>query len=335
MLYPLKFKPVYLEKIWGGNYHYRELKRKVKPDAKIGESWEISTVNNVDSEVVNGPLAGNTLSELIEVYMGELVGDVVYDIFGTFFPILIKIIDANEDLSVQVHPTDIVALEKHNSLGKSEMWYVLDAGENGQIIPGFAQKTSAEEFQSKIYGPEIYPFLNKINVKTGDVFYIPSGRVHSLCKGTVVVEIQEASDITYRIYDYNRKDYDGNERELHIKDALDVLDFQVKTDYKTNYELKKNVPVNIVSNIHFTSNLLDINQKVGRDYYTLDSFVIAGCLEGVISIETEGNDIVVLKKGEFALIPADIREVYYTPNEHAIYMEVYYESEILENISGN
>lgn len=327
-LYPLKFAPILHEKIWGGNYLNSKLGKGDNPKARYGESWEISTVEGNVSVVSNGYLAGNQLDELIEIYMGDLVGDSVYQKFGTMLPILVKLIDANADLSIQVHPTDEVALTKHKSLGKTEMWYILDAAPGATIIPGFEKEISPEEFAKSVKGPEIMDSLAVLPIFKDDVFFIPAGRVHALRTGTIVAEIQQTSDITYRIYDYNRKDEAGNERELHVQDGLDVIDFSVPEAFKTKYDLEDNKPVNLAQSPFFTTNIIKINQTVKRDYYYLDSFVLLVCLEGGFSIQMEEGEAVEVKMGESVMIPADTKEVSYVPAGSAKMLEVYYETKL-------
>lgn len=327
-LYPLKFAPIYKEKIWGGNYHTKQLNRNdADKKAKIGESWEISSVEGDISVVTNGELAGNGLDELIEVYMGDLVGDKVYDQFGTMFPILVKIIDAHDDLSVQVHPNDEIALEKHESLGKTEMWYILDSEPEATIVTGFSKQTNRTDFEKLVHGPEVLDVLNTIHVEKNEVYFIPAGCIHALGKGVVVVEIQETSDITYRVYDYNRKDDQGNERDLHVADALEVIDFTVQNKYDIDYKTEMNKPCNLVRDWHFTTNMVELNTKIGRDYFLLDSFVVVACIEGSLKIHYPDGAVTVAL-GEFALIPNELKEIMFEPMESkAKFLEVYFEGD--------
>jgi len=224
MLYPLKFQPILKDKIWGGK-KLKNLFNKAAETDKLGESWELSGYENDESVVTNGFLAGNNLAELIEIYMDELVGDKVYNQYGLSFPLLFKLIDANENLSIQVHPGDEVAAERHNSYGKTEMWYVVDADPDGKLIIGFTKDCTREEYLDALDNDKVEDLLQHVPVKKGDVFFIPAGLVHAIGKGVVVAEIQQSSDITYRIYDFKRVDEQGNERELHTEQALDVIDF--------------------------------------------------------------------------------------------------------------
>ncbi|MFB6343587.1 type I phosphomannose isomerase catalytic subunit [Saccharicrinis sp. FJH62] len=326
LLYPIKFEPVLHEKIWGGSYLKEKLNKNAKENSKVGESLEISSVEGSVSVVSNGFLAGNPLDELIEVYMGDLVGDAVFEKFGTVIPLLIKFIDANADLSIQVHPDDEYAAEHHGKLGKNEMWYVMDAKPGAYIIPGFSKEVTREEVQKCIDDGNFEDILTKFPVKKGDVFMIPVGRVHALCAGVVVAEIQQTSDVTYRLYDYNRKDDNGNLRELHIEDSLNVIDYSKPEAFVTNYEPELNKAVNLQRNKYFTVNMLHLDQSIKRDYYLLDSFEIIMCVEGEAVIESE-NEPVTVKAGETVLIPAELREISFIPKGEAKLLEIYYEAD--------
>lgn len=325
MLYPLKFKPIYKEKVWGGQRLKTILNKADITIDKCGESWEISGVDDNVSEVENGFLAGNSLIELVEVYMGDLVGESVYEKFGLEFPLLIKFIDADDDLSVQVHPDDEKAAELHDSYGKNEMWYVIHAEKNAELINGFSRDTNRDEFVTLLEKNQLKDILNIEKVQKCDAFNIPAGRIHSIGKGILLAEIQQTSDITYRIYDWNRKDLDGNYRELHTDLALDVLDYNFRDDYKVSTSLNLNSADNILSNKYFTVNVLEFDEQFEREYYQLDSFVIYICLEGEISIVTEENEDVEIKKGESLLIPAQIHNVMILPQAKAKILEVYIE----------
>jgi len=311
-LYPLKFTPIYKDKIWGGNKIKSILNKDFGDLPNCGESWEISAVEGNISVVSNGYLAGNSLEELMEVYMGELVGDQVFDTFGIEFPLLIKFIDANDDLSIQVHPNDELAKERHNAFGKTEMWVVLQADAGSKLVAGFNQQVDKDIYLEKLHNNELTDILNFEEVSAGDVYYIPAGRVHAIGKGILLAEIQQTSDITYRIYDYDRKDAQGNPRELHTDLALDAIDFTLYPDYKSHYQPKINESVELVKCKYFTTNLLEINEVVEKDYNQLDSFVIYICIEGILQIETESGSE-TLQKGETILIPAVIESVRLIP----------------------
>ncbi len=311
-LYPLKFAPIYKDKIWGGKKIKSVLHKDYGDLPNCGESWELSGVDENVSVVINGYLAGNDLNELIEVYMGDLVGETIYEHFGNEFPLLIKFIDANDDLSIQVHPNDEMAAERHNSYGKTEMWYVIQADKGAKLQSGFNQQVDQELYLEKLEKVELTDILNFEEVTSGDVFFIPAGRVHAIGKGILLAEIQQTSDITYRIYDYDRRDDKGNTRELHTDLALDAIDYTVFTEYKSKYERKVNESVELVSCQYFTTNVLEFSKLVEKDYHKLDSFVIYICLDGELIVETElGNE--TLNLGETILLPATIESVTLKP----------------------
>lgn len=304
-LYPLKFTPIYMDKIWGGQKIKTELGKDFGDLPNCGESWEISGVPGNVSVVSNGFLAGNELEELIEIYMGDLVGDHVYEKFGVEFPLLIKFIDANDDLSVQVHPDDRLAKERHQAFGKTEMWYVLQADKGARLNCGFNKPLDANEYLQKLSSGELMDILNFAEVKPGDVFFMPAGRVHAIGKGILVAEIQQTSDITYRIFDYNRKDANGNERELHTDLALAAIDFTWHDNFRTEYEAELNKSTEVISCDYFKTSILEFDRIIEKDIYKLDSFVIYICVEGEYEIiGTEASE--QAKKGETVLIPASM-----------------------------
>ncbi len=322
-LYPLKFTPIYMDKIWGGNKIKTLLNKDFGNLSNCGESWEISACEGHVSVVSNGDLAGNSLEELIEVYMGDLVGDQVFENFGIEFPLLIKFIDATDDLSIQVHPGDEMAMERHNSAGNTEMWYVLQADQGSKLQSGFNQPVDQEKYLEKLEQLGLTEILNFEKVTSGDVFFIPAGRIHAIGKGILLTEIQQTSDITYRIYDYDRRDAKGNLRELHTELALDAIDWEVYPEYKTKYQPKLNESVGLAKCKYFTTNLLELNQPVEKDYNKLDSFVIYIGLEGELQIDTDSGSE-TLQKGETILIPASIENVQLKPlSATAKVLEVY------------
>jgi len=320
-LYPLKFSPILKDKIWGGTKLENLFSKPTESD-KLGESWELSGYDGDDSVVINGFLAGNTLSELIEIYMGELVGDKIFDEYGLSFPLLFKLIDANENLSIQVHPGDEVAAERHNSYGKTEMWVVLDADKGAELIIGFAKDCTRDEYLDALEAGEVESLLQKVPVAKGDVFFIPAGLVHAIGKGVVVAEIQQSSDITYRIYDYKRTDDQGNERELHTEQALDVINFSASKDPKTNYSAQLNEITPLVTCDYFTTNMIRFNEAITRHYVSIDSFVAYMCLEGSFVIEFDGERTAV-NKGDTILIPANVDELGLIPDSEVSLLEVY------------
>ena len=321
MLYPLKFEPILKDKIWGGNKLEKLFGKKAASD-KLGESWELSGYEGDESVITNGLLAGNNLVELIEIYMGDLVGDKIYDAFGLSFPLLFKLIDANENLSIQVHPNDEIAADRHNSFGKTEMWYVVDADKDSELIIGFSKDCTRDEYLDALDAAEVETLLQKVPVKKGDVLFIPAGLVHAIGKGVVVAEIQQSSDITYRIYDYKRVDDQGNERELHTDQALDVIDFTAANEPKTPYDAILNQITPLVDCDYFTTNMIRFDSAVTRNYGELDSFVAYMCLEGNMVIEYNEEKTIV-SKGDTVLIPAIIKELALIPDTAVTLLEVY------------
>lgn len=307
-LYPLKFKTIYKDKIWGGQKIRTYLHKDFGSLPNCGETWEISGVKSDVSVVDNGSLAGESLADLLVKYKDELVGRKIYERFGNEFPLLVKFIDANEDLSIQVHPDDKLAEERHNSKGKTEMWYVIEADPGSTLIAGFNQELTREEYLKKFSSGHLTDVLNKEDVKAGDVFFLPAGRVHTIGKGLLIAEIQQTSDITYRIYDFDRVDDKGNKRELHVEEALEAIDYKHYPEYKTQYTPVKDETVHLVSCPYFTTNVLDFDKNTGKDYSSLDSFVIHVCLEGAYELEYNGESYPV-KMGECLLLPNTVDKV--------------------------
>ena len=322
-LYPLKFSPIFKEKIWGGRKLKDILNKDIPENKNIGESWEISGIEDGNSIVSNGFLEENDLQELIEIYMGDLIGDRVYDEFGIQFPLLIKFIDANKPLSVQVHPNDKLAEKRNVGLGKTEMWYVINANKNSELISGFNQEMNKEHYLNYLNKNKITDIMNFESVKADDAFLIPAGRVHAIGEGILLAEIQQTSDTTYRIYDWDRKDDEGNSRELHTELALDALDFKPETNYKTDYEKVKNVGSKVISTKYFETNIIEFDQNIEKNYNQLDSFVIYMCLDGEFEIEYYESEKLKVKKGETVLIPAVIEHLLLTPVTPSKVLEVY------------
>jgi mannose-6-phosphate isomerase len=323
-LYPLKFKPIFKEKIWGGQKLKQIFEKDFSPLPNCGESWELSGVEGNLSVVSNGFLAGNNLEELLEIYMCDLVGEKVYEKFGLHFPILVKIIDSQEWLSVQVHPDDKLAMKRHKQNGKSEMWYVLQADKNAQLISGFKKELNEKEYLEYFNNGKLTEILNYENISEGDVIDIPAGRVHALGPGVCLAEIQQTSDITYRIYDWDRVDDKGNSRELHVEQALAAIDFKYHDDYRKSSTHIKNISTNLVQSPFFTANIIEIDKPLPRDYYSLDSFVIYFCIDGKFSIEYNGGKETV-RKGETVLIPSELNELSLIPDKAAKLLEVFIE----------
>lgn len=310
MVYPIKFVPRLKERIWGGHELLAKAKegkaKKIDPAKPYGESWELSAVEGDISVVANGMLKRNNLEEIIEVYMGNLIGEKVYDKYGLTFPLLIKSLDCHDVLSVQVHPDDALAAERHDSYGKTEMWYVVAAEPGAALYVGFKNSNiTREEYIAAIAEDRLPELLNKIEVKAGDTFFIPAGTVHALGKGIEVVEIQQTSDVTYRLYDWNRVDDKGNPRELHTALAVDAIDFaRDSKECIMQYDLKLNKPVKLVDCDYFTTNIIDLNGTAEREIVELDSFVLYICTEGEAQVTVNGNSE-HLDALELVMIPAE------------------------------
>ncbi|MCB0835624.1 MAG: class I mannose-6-phosphate isomerase [Bacteroidetes bacterium] len=312
-LYPLAFQTIFKDKIWGGSKIHTILGKDFSPLPNCGETWEISGVEGNISVVKEGPLAGKTLTELIETYQGDLVGDSVYQKFGTEFPLLVKFIDANADLSIQVHPDDELAAQRHNSFGKTEMWYIFQADEGSSLITGFNQSLNKETYLEYFNSGRLMDILNQEPVSPGDVYFLPAGRVHTIGKGLLLAEIQQTSDITYRIYDFNRKDADGNTRELHVEEALDAIDYNFYEEYKTQYDSRENEAVTIVESPYFSTQRIQANEAVSRDYSEIDSFVIYVCVDGALTLTDNHGHESEMKLGDAFLLPAAIDGVELKP----------------------
>lgn len=321
-LYPLKFKPIFKDKIWGGNKIKTSLGLDFGDLPNCGEVWAISGVEGNPTIIDNGFLAGNELNEIVEIYMGELVGDRVFDKFGNEFPLLIKFIDSNDWLSIQVHPDDELAAKRKIGMGKTEMWYMLDADENAQLISGFNKKLDKDEYLHKLENKSLKEIMNFEKVKKGDVFYIPAGRVHALGPGCLLAEIQQTSDTTYRIYDWDRIDASGMYRDLHTDLALDAIDFEFHKKYKSDYKVPHNGTEKLVESPYFTTRLINLDKPVLKNFLELDSFVIYIATEGQMNLKWEQGEI-KLSKGEVVLIPANFDNLAINPYVDSSLLEVF------------
>ena len=325
MLYPIKFKPRVKERIWGGK---AILERKGKAVGRIakdklyGESWDLSSVKGDISVVANGMLKGNNLEEIIEVYMGELVGEQNFERYGLEFPLLIKYLDCNDRLSVQVHPNDELAEERHASFGKTEAWYIAECKEGAAIYLGFRDlNITREEYIAAVAESRLESLLNRVEVKKGDVFFIPAGTVHALGAGIEVVEVQQTSDVTYRIYDWDRVDADGKARELHTALAVDAIDFEADAELlHKKYDVAKGGAATIIESPFFTMSIQDVDGHKELDRSMLDSFVVYICLDGAAKISADGQEE-TLTSGELVLVPAECSVVEF--DGKARLMEVY------------
>lgn len=319
-LYPLKFEPILKDKIWGGE-KLKDILDKPTSSKECGESWELSGVNGDISVASEGALKGRQLTDLIETYKGKLIGDHVFNKFGNDFPLLIKFIDANQDLSIQVHPNDEMAKRRHNSFGKTEMWYVVNAEPGATLISGFNKPTNKEEYLEYFNSGKLTDLLNKEIVHSDDVFFLPAGRVHTIGKGLLIAEIQQTSDITYRIYDFDRVDANGNKRELHVEEALDAIDFTYYNEYKTPYDKSLN-DTQLVSCNYFTTNKLVVDSSLKRNYEEVDSFVVLMCLQGEGFIDY-GNGKISYQFGDTILIPNVFTSIKIDSSKQSKLLEVY------------
>ncbi len=286
MLYPLRFSPRLKELVWGS------------------ESWEVSGVEGDVSVVAGGFLKGNSLAEVLEIYMGELVGDKIFSRFGEEFPLLIKRIDARDKLSVQVHPDDRLAAARHNAYGKTEMWYILACEPGAELLIGFREGVTRETYQKAVADGTVGELLNRVPVVPGDAYFIPAGTVHAIGAGITLAEIQQTSDITYRVFDWNRTGKDGNPRELHTELALDAIDFAAPVCRVTQIPRAGEAAL-LVQSPYFTVDLVDVAGRAERELASRDSFTIYICTAGEVMLSTPGGEAMLLKTDEVVLIPAD------------------------------
>ena len=311
---PLKFEPIFKTLVWGGEKiaPYKGIETDQK---HIGESWELSGVAGNESVVTEGPLKGKTIAQLVKEYKGQLVGKHVYENTGDEFPLLIKFIDALSDLSIQVHPNDDLAAKRHNgSKGKTEMWYVVAADEGAHLLTGLTEKITPEQYAAKVADGTITDVLARYDVHPGDVFFLPAGRIHAICGGCFIAEIQQTSNITYRIYDYGRLGLDGKPREVHTELAKDAIDYTVYPDYRTQYTPEKDTEVEVVSCQYCTTSIYDLTLPYAKDLSEIDSFMVVMCLSGEGTLEVDGEEIGI-HQGETVLIPADADDVCFIPED--------------------
>ena len=308
MLYPFLFQPNLHPVVWGG-HRLQPYKGLETSDEPIGESWEVSAVPNSTSVISNGAFAGRDLVSVIAEYPEEILGKAVNEKYKGAFPLLAKFIDAKRDLSIQVHPNDEMAQRMHGKMGKSEMWYIIKADEGSHLYAGFKKEISPEEYHRRIADGTITEVLADHTVRTGDVFYLPAGRVHAICGGILLAEIQQSSDVTYRIYDYNRPGMDGKPRELHTELAAQALDYRVEKNYRTEYVETDNRAIQIIDSPYFDVRVMDITDSFHRNLMKYDSFIISMCIEGDCRIRIrQTGDEILLKEGNSTLIPAAIAD---------------------------
>lgn len=319
----MKFRPILKAKIWGGKRLKKHLNKDCDSSLKIGESWEIATVDDDVSIVANGHLAGRDLIDVIREFKGNLLGQKVYAEYGLNFPLLLKFIDANDRLSVQVHPDDKTAKLRHDAYGKTEMWYVVDAEQDAELVLGFKSKICADTLEKSIEGLCLEDLLNKEKVKKGDIFFIPPGCVHSIGLGILIAEIQQSSDITYRLYDYNRKDIFGNYRELHLEFAKDVMNLNGDDKGRVSYVLQEEGCSHIVSCKYFSTNILHFSDGIRRDYSNIDSFIVYMCLDGGFEVVCDGRECVSVCVGETVLVPSCLKDIQLLAKATSKVLEIY------------
>lgn len=301
-LYPLKFRPILKERLWGGTKLKEVLGKPIESDI-TGESWELSGVKGDISEVANGPLEGTSLEDLIHQQPEAVLGKSVVERFGNEFPILIKFIDAKQDLSIQLHPNDKLAKERHNSFGKTEMWYIMDADPGAKLIVGFNKDVEKTEYIESLEQGTLLDLMNYEEVEEGDTFFINTGKIHAIGAGVLLAEIQQTSDVTYRVFDFNRKDKDGNLRELHTGLAVDAIDYQMKDDFKVGYPSTKDTVNDMVDCPYFKTNFLELTKNLKQDLSQRDSFTIYMCVGGRATITNDWGSATI-RKGETALLAA-------------------------------
>lgn len=307
-LYPFLFEPNLHEVVWGGN-QLKPYKALEPSDEPIGESWEVSAVPTSTSIIANGELKGKDLITVINKYPDAILGKKVNEKYNGKLPLLVKFIDAKRDLSIQVHPNDEMAMREHGKMGKSEMWYVIKAEEGAHLFAGFKEEITPYEYQKRVEDGSITEVLADHQVKAGDVFYLPAGRVHAICGGILLAEVQQSSDVTYRIFDYNRPGMDGKPRELHTELAAQALDYHVVDNYRTEYEDSSNKAVQIIDSPYFSVRVMEISKPFHRNLKKYDSFIITMCIEGCCKIHVRSTDEeVLLEQGNSTLIPAAIAD---------------------------
>ena len=315
-LYPFLFHPNLHTVVWGG-HRLQVYKGLQSTDEPIGESWEVSAVPSSTSIISNGSFAGRDIISVISEYPEDILGKAVNEKYHGQLPLLVKFIDAERDLSIQVHPNDEMAQREHGKMGKSEMWYVIKADAGSHLYAGFKQEITPEEYQQRIADGTIIEVLADHQVKAGDVFYLPAGRIHAICGGILLAEVQQSSDVTYRIYDYNRPGMDGKPRQLHTELAAQALDYHVEENYRTEYVDNTNKAIQIIDSPYFDVRVMEISKPFHRDLRKYDSFIISMCIEGdcKLCVRSTGDEI-LLRQGSSTLIPAAIADYDVIPLHH-------------------
>lgn len=305
---PLKFNALLKQTIWGGDkiIPFKHLCEKLE---NVGESWEVSGVKDNETIISDGPYKGRNLNSVVKELKGDLIGIENYKRFGDEFPLLIKFIDARQQLSIQVHPTDEIAHKQGKERGKTEMWYIMDSDKDAKLRSGLKQEITPEQYKEMVENDTITDAIAEYPVKEGDCFFLPAGRIHSIGAGCFLAEIQQTSDVTYRIYDFKRKDKNGNERQLHTKEAAECINYNVESDYRTEYTPIQNQGVSLVRCPYFNTAIYDLTESMTIDYSKLDSFVVLIGLKGEgLIIDNEGNET-SLKGGETIIIPATTKSI--------------------------
>lgn len=299
----IKFEPLLKQTLWGGSkiIPFKHLDAHLD---NVGESWEISGVPGNETVVADGPFKGQSLNQVVAQMKADLVGKENYERFGNEFPLLIKFIDACQDLSIQVHPTDEIAKKQGKERGKTEMWYALESDADAHLMAGLKRQITPGQYAEMVENDTITEAIAEYPVKEGDVFFLPAGRIHAIGTGCFVAEIQQTSDVTYRIYDFKRKDKDGNYRQLHTKEAAECINYEVLPDYRTHYTAVQNEAVELVKCPYFTTAVYDLNEPMALDYSELDSFVILIGLKGEGVITDDDGNKTTLCAGESILLPA-------------------------------
>lgn len=320
--YPLKFAPILKSLVWGGE-KIAGYKNIDTDQHNIGESWELSGVKGNESVVVNGEYKGQTITDLVKKFKGELIGNRNYEKTGNEFPLLIKFIDAKQDLSIQVHPDDRLAAERHNgSKGKTEMWYVAGADEGAHLMSGLSEEITSEEYAERVENNTITEVLHDYKVAAGDVFFLPAGRIHSIGAGSFIAEIQQTSDITYRIYDFGRLGLDGKPRELHTEQSKDAIDYTVLPDYRTSYNSVHGEENLLVKCDYFTTSLVETDRAFNKNLSDIDSFLILICTAGAGIVTDNDGNRETIRQGETVLIPASAQGVEVIPDGNITFLTV-------------
>ena len=310
-VYPLLFQPNMHTVVWGG-HRLQSYKGLCQTDDPIGESWEVSAVESSPCIVANGSKRGQSLIDVVGEWGSALLGEAVFKQYGGKLPLLVKFIDAQSDLSIQVHPNDELAAKRHGKFGKTEMWYIIDAEPGAALYAGFKSNIDKEEYKRRVADGTICDVLARHEVRPGDVFYIPAGRVHAICGGVLLAEVQQSSDVTYRIFDYNRPGLDGRPRQLHTEQAIDAIDFNVLPDYRTHYGNTLETAAQVIDTPFFDVRVMDISETFHRNLVKYDSFIISMCIKGACQFSFNGYDgeekEIVLHEGHSCLIPASIAD---------------------------